>query len=135
MIELAQDTAIQEVASAVGAEVPWHLLAPESTWAIHREGQPVAIFGCPQLWPGFGQVWGFVNFELAQGHGLWLTREARRALDRVVERFAYRQVRAVCFSAEHIRWTELIGFQLEGVWQEAGPLSQDVFIMVFHRRH
>ena len=135
MIELASNDVIQEVADAIGAEAPWHMVTTESTTVIRRDGDPVAIFGCPPLWPGFGQAWGFVNFELAEGHGLWLTREVRKVMKHAMDKFNHRQARALCFTPEQIRWARLVGFTLEGVWKDAGPESQDVFIMVYHRRN
>lgn len=134
-VELASTEIVEQVASVTGTEIPWGAFSTDSTTVIRLEGKPVAVFGCPSLWAGFGQAWGMVDFSAVEGHGIWFIKEVRRVLNFACDKFGHRQVRALCFAYDHVRFAQLVGFELEGLWADAGPTFQDVFIMVYHRRH
>ena len=134
MIQLAAKDTISDIIAGFGLPVP-EVMDPETTYAVYLEGIPVAIGGVPQVWEGYGQTWGVVNEPLVAGRGLWLIRQSRKALEAVVAKMNYRQVRAVCLGLDAIRFNRACGFQMEGVWRGAGPEGEDVFIMVYHRRH
>ena len=136
MTELATTEVIERLFNHVGTPIPWELISDDNVWALRKDGEVLAVIGCQEMWSGFGQAWMAVDHDrVREKHGVWLTREARKLLR--VESIArgYRQVRAMCFYQPHVAWAKLVGFTLEGVWLEAGPTSQNVYIMVYHRRH
>ena len=134
MIQIASKETIKNIISGFDLPVP-DIMDPETTYAVYLNEVPVAIGGCPQIWEGFGQTWGIVNEPLVAGHGIWFTRQTRKALETVINKMNYRQVRAQCFGHKAVRFNIALGFQIEGVWKNAGPEGEHVFIMVYHRRH
>ena len=134
MIELATHDVIERLGLATGAQMPWDVIGNDSTWSLVFEDIPIAVFGVQQMWPGFGQLWGIVDKAKASGHGVWMTHQARQLMRQIVEEKDFRQVRTLCLCLEDIRWAELTGFETEGVWKDAGPQGESVFVMAYHRR-
>lgn len=136
MIELATDDVIRRVAHSANIPIPWDVIQVEGhTGVVLRDGEPVAIIGCQKLWQGCGQVWAMIDIDKVRGHGLWLTRQIKRVLSEEMIWGEYRQIRAQCFYTRHADWLRLLGFRMEGVWLEAGPQFQNVYTLVYHRRH
>lgn len=133
--ERANDEMIEGMSTVSGFLASWDLIDTERTAVIRRDGEAVAVFGLGEVWAGLGQAWAMVDHEAAQQHSLWFIRETRRVMNVACHEFGYRQVRAFCFTYDNVRWTKLMGFETEGFWPEAGPEREDVFVMVYHRRH
>lgn len=134
MIEAANKEQLEELTQLTGVNVPWEIASRGDAWAIVLGGDLVAVIGCERSWEAHGQTWAVVDHEQARRHAIGFTREARRLLHEKSWEHDYRQVRAMCWTLPDIKWAELLGFQLEGVWKDAGPQFQDIFIMVYHRR-
>ena len=132
MIELASKEEIATVSDAVGFPVP---ADSGPCWVLSNDDGPVALWGCQALWPGCAQMWTIIDQERVQGHGVWLTKQARKLLRQVSSENDYRQIRAMSLSPRDADWLKLLGFEMEGVWLAAGPQEQNVYILVYHRRH
>ena len=132
MIELASKEAVASISKIAGVSLP----ADSGTcWALSNADGPVAIWGCQELWPGCAQMWAIIDHEGVQGHGVWFTRQARQLLRQVASENNYRQIRVMALSPRDADWLKLLGFEMEGVWLAAGPQEQNVYILVYHRRH
>ena len=134
MTEIATRDDLTTLARAVGAPANVVPFSEGNAWTLHRDGAPVLVTGVVEMWPGMGQVWTLSNHAAVQGHGVWLTRQMRTLLAKVSWDKGFRQMRCMCLTPYDIRWCELVGWEMEGVWRDAGPQGQSVFIMVYHRR-
>ena len=130
----ADKETIQGLCQRTGATVTWAAITDENTWLLQRDGRDIAVMGASEIWPGLAQAWTVIDREAVIGNGAWLTRQTRQLMHEVAWEFDYRQIRVMSLAHNDIRWTQLCGFVMEGVWLEAGPLREDVAIMVYHRR-
>lgn len=134
MIEVASRGDLSIVARAVGVPENVVEFRDGEAWTLRRDGIPVLVAGCVEMWPGLGQVWVVTNRDAVTGLGVWVTREMKSLLRQVSWDRGFRQMRCMCLTPKDIRWCEMVGFEMEGVWRDAGPQGQSVFIMVHHRR-
>ena len=89
MIEIATETTMNEALSVMRFEAP-DAVDLGTTYILYRDGVPVGMGGCPQIWEGFGQSWGIVDPLVVAGHGIWLTRQARKGLQIIIKKMNYR---------------------------------------------
>ena len=133
MIRLATDEALHAISAKSGRDIPWALL-DDTTYVIEMDGEVVCAGGAPELWPGLGQSWAItLSDKITQP--IRFTREAKKQLLKVMDDKGYRQVRGLSYRYDEVRWNKTLGFEIEGVWKQAGPNFEDVFVLVYHRRH
>ena len=93
-----------------------------NSWTAVVDDAPVACGGTMLQWPGRHIAWAYLNQKTAP-HMLWLTREAKKKLQRVDGRIEM-TVRHD-FEQGH-RWASILGFKIETpVLQAYGPLGEN----------
>jgi len=132
MIELASEETISLLSQTIGVSLS---AGVGTCWALSDADGPVAIWGCQELWPGCAQMWAIIDHDRVRGQGVWLTRQAREIVRVAASENNYRQIRTMAMSPRDADWLKLLGFEMEGVWLAAGPQEQNVYILVYHRRH
>ena len=135
MIEQVTLGHCDDIATTLQVQFPWSQVDNSNARVIVRDDEAVAILGYNEHWPGFVHVWALIIDERVAGHGRWFTRQVAELLDYLIGEREARQVRYWATTHDEIRWGELLGFELESVMRGAGPQEQDIFTMVFHRRH
>lgn len=115
----------------------WSLLTPENyeqlfmqpAWAGYVENTVVAIGGVVKLWPGLAEAWIAVT-PLALQHRLFILRQTRTYLDRLIRDHSLRRVEAKVredFTAAR-RFAEWCGFTALAPLQAYGP-DGETFIL------
>ena len=102
---------------------------PFPAWTMTQDDRPIACGGVVQAGQGVGNLWLFVTDE-ARGHGLKLSRFARKVVIRLFAVMRFHRVQTVIRAdkKEYRRWAELMGFQQEAVLRKAGPSQQDLLL-------
>lgn len=100
-----------------------------NSWTGVVDGDPIAVAGTVQQWPGRHTAWAYIGEDTGP-HMLWITRETRKRLGDVKGRIEL-TVR-MDFLAGH-RWAEMLGFAVECPCLRAyGPRGED---HVLYTRH
>ena len=134
MIRPATEEALNAISAESGMEIPGGQADNDKTYVIEMDGEVVFAAGAPQMWPGLGQTWTItLRDKITQP--IKFTREVKKLLDQVMAEQNYRQLRVLTIGYDGVRWNKTLGFEVEGVWKKAGPNFEDVFVLVYHRRH
>lgn len=104
-------------------------LERSNSWTAVAVGEPVAVAGTVQQWPGRHVAWAYLGEDIGP-RMLWITRETRKRLADVKGRIEL-TVR-MDFLPGH-RWAEMLGFAVEHPCLKAyGPRGED---HVLYTRH
>lgn len=81
---------------------------------LSLEGEPVALVGITQMWPGVGRVWAWME-DGARQHILSFTKIAKRELLPEAFRAGFVRLEAEVAVTDEaaINWIEVLGFHLE----------------------
>jgi len=91
------------------------LLTSGAVWAAYLNGQPVAIAGLLEFWPGRIVAWAYMGRKAGPAM-LKITRAARRELARIHAAHAGKGRIELCVQDGHDaggRWARQLGFALE----------------------
>lgn len=133
MIERIDIERTSDAMAEAGLMFPWSSIDTEKSWMFLRDGVPVVAAGLDVAWPGFAQTWAIFDEENVDVR--WIVREWKSWLEMVIPEYNLRQLRHFAGSLKAIRLAELVGYEMECVWADAGPAGEDIFIMVYHRRN
>ncbi len=98
------------------------LLERCNTWTGVVDGDPIAVAGTMQLWPGRHMAWAHMSLDTGP-HMLWITQETLKRLKDVQGRIEL-TVRS-SFAAGH-RWAKMLGFEVEApLMRGYGPAGED----------
>ena len=93
-----------------------------NSWTGVVDGEPVAIAGTLEHWRGRHMAWAYLA-DTSGPYMRWVTREVRKALDRVTGRIEL-TVRKDFPAGQ--RWAELLGFSVETpIMVGFGPEGED----------
>lgn len=93
-----------------------------NTWTGVVDGDPIAVAGTMQLWPGRHMAWAHMSLDTGP-HMLWITHETLKRLEQVSGRIEL-TVRAD-FAAGR-RWAQMLGFEIETpCMKQYGPTGED----------
>ena len=110
-----------------------HWLAENSraSLTVLQEDKCLAAFGLCALHETAAQAWMLVNPEYRYTYAKTILRHAKKELDRwqISEGFNRVQITIEFANASFVRWSELLGFQMEGLMRKAGQDGQDHFLM------
>ena len=98
---------------------------------VVHQGHYLAAFGLYPIHQSAAQAWMLVNPKLRYKYAKSVLRLARKELDRwqISEAFNRVQITIEFANAGFVRWSELLGFQMEGLMRKAGHDGQDHFLM------
>lgn len=98
---------------------------------VVHQGHYLAAFGLYPIHDSVAQAWMLVNPEFRHKYAKTILRLAKQELDRwqISEAFNRVQITIEFANAGFVRWSELLGFQMEGLMRKAGQDGQDHFLM------
>jgi hypothetical protein len=105
-------------------------LSRPSLTVVHQ-GHYLAAFGLYPIHQSAAQAWMLVNPECRYTYAKSILRLAKQELDRwqISEAFNRVQITIEFTNASFVRWSELLGFEMEGLMRKAGQDGQDHFLM------
>ncbi|MEE9386414.1 MAG: hypothetical protein V3V08_23615 [Nannocystaceae bacterium] len=88
---------------------------------LYLDGEPVALAGITEMWPGVGRVWVWLE-DAARGHVLSLTRIVKRELIPAAFEAGFMRLEAdIAVDDTHaINWIEVLGFHHEATLKHRG---------------
>lgn len=92
--------------------------------------QPVAVMGIIPVYQGVGGVWCFIS-DAVRGHGYELCRRSKTLLDKSMAAMNLHRVQAFVErdKTEYIRWSKIMGFNVEGVLFKGAPDKKDTLLV------
>lgn len=117
-VEHGQDAPLRHIVTEMHA--PGDLIR-----TLYLDGDPVALAGITEMWPGVGRVWVWLE-DSARHHVLSLTRLVKRdLLPKAFEAGFVRLEADVATDDEAaINWVEVLGFHREATLQNRGHNGQ-----------
>ena len=110
-----------------------HWLAENSraSLTVLQGDKCLAAFGLCALHETAAQAWMLVNPEYRYSHAKTILRAAKEEIERwqISEGFNRVQITIEFANAGFVRWSKLLGFQLEGLMRCYGQDGQDHFLM------
>ena len=108
-------------------------LATESrpSLTLVHQGNYLAAFGLYPMSDHVAQAWMLVNPEHRHTYAKSILKCAREELDRwqISEAFNRVQITIEFANAGFVRWSKLLGFEMEGLMRKYGQDGQDHFLM------
>lgn len=123
-LPLIGDPVSLEVACQLAQQAPGGL-------TLIKDDKYLVAFGLYAIHPTAAQAWMMVNPYYRHSYAKTILRHAREELDRwqISEGFNRVQITIEFANASFVRWSELLGFQMEGLMRKAGQDGQDHFLM------
>lgn len=108
-------------------------LATESrpSLTLVHQGHYLAAFGLYPMTDNIANAWMLVNPEHRHTYAKSILKCAREELDRwqISEAFNRVQITIEFANAGFVRWSKLLGFEMEGLMRKYGQDGQDHFLM------
>lgn len=97
-------------------------------FTLLEDDKPIMCWGIVEMLPGVGHMWAYITDE-ARGHGIAIVRHGRRIIDRTLGTIFHRlQSNVRADSEEYMRFTELFGFEKEGLMRQATADRKDLWM-------
>ena len=98
---------------------------------VVHQGHYLAAFGLYPIHNSVAQAWMLVNPEFRYKYAKTILRLAKQELDRwqISEAFNRVQITIEFTNANFVRWSKLLGFEMEGLLRKIGHDGQDHFLM------
>jgi hypothetical protein len=110
-----------------------HHLAEHSqaSLSLIKDDKYLAAFGLYALHPTAAQAWMLVNPDYRHTYAKTILRHAQEELERwqISEGFNRVQITIEFVNAGFVRWSKLLGFEMEGLMRCYGQDGQDHFLM------
>ena len=96
-----------------------------------KDDKYLVAFGLYAIHPTAAQAWMLVNPKYRYIYAKTILRHAKEELDKwqISEGFNRVQITIEFANASFVRWSEFLGFQMEGLMRKAGQDGQDHFLM------
>lgn len=101
---------------------------------INEKNEVVAVMGLVVLHDGVAGVWAVIS-DNARGHGIAVTRFAKKLLKRWIYVYVLHRIQAMVRvdKDEYKRWIQLIGFEYESTMRKVSPDKRDMECYVLLR--
>jgi len=101
---------------------------------INEANKVVAVMGLIILHEGVAGVWAVISDD-ARGHGIAVTRYARKLIKRWIHNYVLHRIQTVVRvdREEYKRWIRLIGFEYESTMRKVSPDKRDMECYVLLR--
>lgn len=98
-------------------------------WAAGLNGEPIALFGCIEMWPGVWEVWMFATPSFDK-IGRRLTRLAHSAIVPIMVREGCRRIQAHSIEGHDVahRWLETLGAVREAELPDFGKNGETFYL-------
>lgn len=105
------------------------LAAGEVAWVAGDEMEPIAVFGCTELWAGVWSMWFFATSEINKV-GLSVTKFVKRSIiPELLRAGAHRlECRSMEGHQEAQRWLATLGAEKEGTERRLGTKGEDFHV-------
>ena len=103
----------------------------QASLTLIKNEQYLAAYGLYALGKTVAQAWMLVNPDYRHSHAKSILRHAQEELERwqISEGFNRVQITIEFTNAGFVRWSKLLGFELEGLMRKYGQDGQDHFLM------
>lgn len=108
------------------------MAAGDVSWVAGRDMEPIAVFGCTELWPGVWSMWMFATPSINKV-GLSVTKFVKRSIIPALQKAgAHRlQCRSMEGHEEAQRWLATLGASREGTERGLGTQGEDFHVFTW----